>query len=137
MSNKFITFLSQSIQVIEHIGEDNFLKQFSKFINEIGVAPKPILLASEYVAQEYNIETSVLLRNLGDFDRNLSVPKNVFIYICSQYDKSILNAIGYSKQRIYRAKKEIKGLVPNNPEHNRIICKVQEIEEKVKNNLTK
>ena len=135
MQNSLVTFLKQTITVIENIGEQKFLQKFNEINQELNIVPRESLLAATFVAEKYNIEIDVLLKNLGENSRLFSVPKNIFIYITAKYDRNFLKTCRYNKHRVFRAKKEINELIPTNSVHKKILEDIEQIETKIKTEL--
>lgn len=132
MANHVISFLKNSISVIEKIGEKAFFEKFNDLGNELEISILHKL--AENVSKEYNINAKELLCNKNKGNRNLTIPKNIFIYLGDKYDRNTLNSFGYNPVRIYQAKTFINGLIETLSDHKKILEQVSFFENSINKN---
>ena len=131
MANHLISFLKKSINVIEKIGETAFFEKFDNLSVELKSSTLHDL--AEKIAKDYKVSVKDLICNRNNGNRNLTTPKNIFIYIGNKLDRETLNSFGYDPIRIYHAKIFVNGLLENLTEHKIILDKISLFETSIKN----
>jgi hypothetical protein len=132
--SKAVEILEYQAMIVRQIGEDQFLEYLKKISIENNLTLYQRI--AEITSSIFEIERNTLLYNISQYDRNVTASKDVFIYICLQYNlKKDLYSNGYYKQRITKAKNNINTLIPKNPEHKIILENIEKIKLITEKNL--